>query len=276
MKPAGLLRLYRDHIRHVGIARFEQSEETMYAAADVKLLLRQRRAMELLQHLDVAPKSAQIYRMRGLYVMKVTHPQLTHFMTVWQGETRPARIELIRRLGATVGMVHSLRHSGTGDVIQPHPKPVSQHLVEVIRANYRLLSLRGRSNAFPQACADLVAEAKELWGSAGGTLAGNWVGFPPVKIWDSGLMIMDLAQARYSVPLMDLVNIRPQTIGLGDLEFFWEYFLQGYGATCELPSQGREKIDLLYRIRLLQAMATERGERAAQEDWESRWWEKYN
>jgi hypothetical protein len=268
-----LLRLYRKYIGQIGMVRFEQPAQTVYAAPSSSLLLRQQKAMKLLRHLDVTPPPDEIKQMRGLRVMRVDHPDLTDFMSVWRKEHREGRIELIRRLGATLGMVHSLRNSGTGDIINPTPRPVGQRLMGLIRKNHVLLRLHGRTSSFP-GLLGLGQEVKNLWGNSGGTLAGNWSGFPPVKIWENGLMIMDLSRANYSEPLVDLVNIRPQLIGLEDVNFFWEYFLQGYCATCELPAAWKQKIEFLYRIRLLQAVVAERGQKCAQEDWQLKWWEK--
>ena len=126
---------------------------------------------------------------------------------------------------------------------------------------------------FPGTVATLTEDTINLWPSGGGTLTGCWLGFPPIKIWDNGLMIMDLSRARYSEPLLDLVNLRPQAIGLDDIHFFWEYFLQGYCATSELASNWTERIEVLYRLRLLKLLQLQR---EALEDWQSKWWEKYN
>lgn len=273
MNIPGLLRLYRDYIRAVGLVRFEQAEQTVYAAPASRLLLRQQKAMELLRHLEVAPQPAPIQRLRGSCVMAVNHHTLTAFMAAWQVEGREARIEIIRRLGATVGMIHSLRHSGTGDILAPTAKPVALYLAGLARKSYILFSQQDRESLFPLSLPEMLGQVMNLWGDSGGTLVGNWPGFPPVKLWDSGLMVMDLSRAKYSEPLLDLVNIHPQAIGLDDVGFFWEYFLQGYGATGELPALWQEKIELLYRINLLQAMASGMDEMGALRDWQSKWWE---
>lgn len=267
------LRVYKDYIRAAGVVRFEQPEMTVYVAPAKRFLLRQQKAMKLLRHLEVAPLPAPLSRMRGLWVMSARHQHLTDFMSVWPQQTREGKIELIRRLGATVGMVHSLRHSGTGDIVLPNPKPVSQYLVGMIKRNYILCSQQGQAASIPGKLTEMVEAAQDLWEGSGGTLVGNWLGFPPVKIWESGLVIMDLTRARYSVPLLDLVNIHPQVIGLDDIGFFWEYFLQGYGATGEFPENWKPKIELLYRVRLMQALAEGLGEKGAAEDWRSKWWE---
>jgi len=274
MNLPGLLRMYKDYIHQVGMVRFEQPDQTVYAAPTCRLLIRQKKAMELLRHLDVAPPPAQLDTMRGLKVMAVSHHTLSDFMSVWKQQDREGRIELIRRLGATVGMVHSLRHMGTGDIVNPNSTPVAQHLVGLIRKNFICLSLQRRADTFPEKISGLIEDVVNLWGNTGGTLSGNWAGFPPVKIWDNGLMIMDLSQANYSVPFMDFVNIRPQVIGMEDVSFFWEYFLQGYCATSELPSSWKQKIELLYKVNLLQALATGIGEKRAGEDCQTKWWAK--
>lgn len=276
MRLPAALRAYRGYIQAAGIVRFEQPEQTIYAASANIFLLRQRKAMELLRHLDVVPQPARIRRLRRLCVMAVRHRPLAALMPVWQGHTREGKIELIRRLGATMGMVHSLRHSGTGDIIAPRAYPVSHYLRILIRRSYIILSARKELRAFPGTVAALAADAAELWSSGGGTLTGNWQGFPPIKIWDDGLMIMDMSRARYSEPLLDLVNLRPQAIGLDDIHFFWEYFLQGYCATSELSADWQERIEVLYRLRLLQALAEGKGQKEALADWQSKWWEKYN
>jgi hypothetical protein len=274
MKLPALLRIHRDDIFGAGVVRFEQPEFTVYAAPSSRILSRQYKAMLLLQHLDLAPQPAPIQRVGRVSVIVARHQPLSDYKLVWQRQNRAGKIELIRRLGATIGMVHAMRHAGTGDLVNPHPKPVSRHLAGLIRKNYILLSLQQRTVLWPERVSALVQEAVALWGNAGGTLAGNWTGFPPVKIQDSGLMIMDLSRASYSEPLMDLVNICPQVIGLNDVGFFWEYFLQGYGATCELPGTWKQRINLLYKIRLLQSLAAGKEEERAVSDWESRWWEK--
>lgn len=276
MRLPAALRAYRGYIWTTGLVRFEQPEQTVYAAPANGILLRQRRAMELLRHLDVAPQPVRIQRLRNLWVMAVQHRPLVDLLPVWQSQAREGKIELIRRLGATMGMVHSLRHSGTGDIIAPRSHPVSRHIKSLIRRNYILLSTRKELHLFPGPVAALTQEVVELWSSGGGTLIGNWRGFPPIKIWDDGLMIMDLSRARYSEPLLDLVNLRPQAIGLDDIHFFWEYFLQGYCATSELSADWQERIEVLYRLRLLQALAEGKGQREALADWRSKWWEKYN
>lgn len=273
MKLPALLRVYKNYIYSAGIARFEQSEQTVYVASANRFLLRQRKAMELLRHLDVAPQPTRVQRLRNLWIMPVRHRPLSELMPVWQSQTREGRIELIRRLGATIGMVHSLRNSGTGDITCPQPRAVSHYIVGKIRRNYLMLFLRGELGLFPGSLPVLSAEANNMWCSGGGTLTGGWKEFPPIKRWDNGLMIMDLSRASYSEPLQDLVNLRSQAIGLDDIYFFWEYFLQGYCATAELPLDWKERIELLYRIRLLQALANGRGQGEALGDWQSKWWE---
>ena len=273
MDQPGLLRVYRKQI-HTGMVRFEQPLQTVYAAPTRALLLRQQKAMVLLRHLEVAPAPGNIERMRGFHVMQVYHPDLTDFMSAWLEEHREGKIELLRRLGATVGMVHSLRNSGTGDITNPNPKPVALRLAGTIRKNALLLHLQGRKCSTPWSLATLYQDVLDLWGSSGGTLAGNWLGFPPVRIWESGLMIMDLSRAKYSEPLLDLVSIRPQAIATEDVNFFWEYFLQGYCATCELPGDWKRKLEMLYRIRVLQSIVAEKGQNDAFTDWQVKWWEK--
>ncbi|HBI56665.1 MAG TPA: hypothetical protein DDY38_07555 [Firmicutes bacterium] len=264
------LRLYSDYIAEVGMVRFERPNSTVYAASDRCLLYRQQKAMKLLRHLDVSPQPASIRPLRRLWVMEVTHPTLTDFLAALAGSKRRGKIELIRRLGATVGMVHSLRHTGTGDIVDPDSISVLRKLTTLVRKNQVLLSVQGKpADLF----AGLLGEVKFLWGSSGGTLVGNWPDFPPVRIWNSGLMIMDLSRANYSEPLLDLVNLHPRDIGLETM-FFWEYFLQGYGATCELPAQGKAKIEVLYKIKLLQALAEGKGVQRAQEDCRIQWWKK--
>lgn len=272
MKIPGLLRLYSDYIRSTGMVRFEQPDQTVYVAPARKLLLRQQKAMELLRHLEVAPQPSPITRLRRFNAMAVRHQHLTDFMTVWQVQAREGRIEFIRRLGATVGMVHSLRHSGTGDILAPSATPAARYLAGMVRKTQIMNTLGdnpGRSDN-----SDLISEILDLWGDSGGTLVGNWLGFPPVKIWDSGLMVMDLSRAKYSEPLLDFVNIQPRVLGLDEIGFFWEYFLQGYGATCELPADWKQKIAILYKINLLEAEVAGKGEKGAEEDWQSKWWEK--
>ena len=270
MNTAMLLRLYSDYITEAGMARFEQPNSTIYAAPECSLLCRQQKAMELLRHLDVAPQPATVKPLRRLWVMEVSHPTLSDFLTRLSLSRRRGKIELIRRLGATVGMVHSLRHIGTGDIVEPDSKSVLRQLTVTVRKNQMLLSVQGKLSA---CFAGLLPEVKQLWGSSGGTLVGNWPDFPPVRIWDNGLMIMDLSRANYSEPLLDLVNLHPRDIGLETM-FFWEYFLQGYGATCELPAEGKEKMELLYTIKLMQAEAEGKGIQRAQEDLQSQWWKK--
>lgn len=262
------LRLYRNYIAETGMVRFESLNSTVYAASSC-LLYRQQKAMTLLRHLDVAPQPAAIRPLRRLWVMEVSHPPLTDFLIELTRRRSRGKIELIRRLGATLGMIHSLRHSGTGDIVAPDTKSVPRQLTSLVRKNQVLLAARGNSVPF----AGLLEEVHHLWGSSGGAMVGNWQGFPPVRIWNSGLMIMDLSRANYSEPLLDLVHLNPRDIGL-DTNFFWEYFLQGYGATCELPVQGREKIEVLYKIKLLRALALGQGVRQAQEDYNSQWWQQ--
>jgi len=275
MSISAFIRAYRDYIREAGIVRFEQPDFTVYVASSKRMLLRQRWAMKLLRHLDVAPQPAEFQRVRGFCTMPVNHHTLSDFMPLWLNQDRDGRIELIRRLGATMGMVHSLRHSGTGDILNPAPKPVSRAIVGIIR-RYTLLGAINKGTRSIEDTSALISEVYALWGEGGGTLSGNWAGFPPVKIWENGLMIMDLSQASYSEPLLDLVRLRPQTLGLADICFFWEYFLQGYCATCELPADWKQRIEVLYQVRMLQASAMERGVKEALEDWQSKWWEKYN
>lgn len=274
MRIPAALRALRGYIQDAGIVRFEQSEQTVYAASDKGILLRQHKAMELLRHLDVAPHPARIQHLRHLWVMAIQHRPLVDLMPVWQDLSREGRIEKIRRVGATIGMVHSLRHVGTGDITCPRPHPVSHYIVSQIRWYHLLLSKQKGLERFPFAVATLTQDALNLWPSGGGTLIGNWLGFPPIKIWDNGLMIMDLSRARYSEPLLDLVNLRPQVIGLDDIHFFWEYFLQGYCATSELASNWKERIELLYRLKMLKALAEGREQRESMEEWQSKWWEK--
>jgi len=265
-----LLRLYSDYIANAGMVRFEQPNSTVYAVSEFSLLCRQQKAMELLRHLDVAPQPAPISSLRRLWVMKASHPALTDFLTGLSHSRRRGKIELIRSLGATVGMVHSLRHTGTGDIVEPDSKSVLRQLTVMVRKNQVLLSAQGMLSC---CYTGLLQDVRQLWGSSGGTLIGNWPDFPPVRIWDNGLMLMDLSRAKYSEPLLDLVNLHPRNIGLETM-FFWEYFLQGYGATCELPAEGREKIELLYKIKMLQAHAEGKGIQRAQEDLQSQWWNK--
>lgn len=275
MRIPAALRAYRSYIQNAGIVRFEQPEQTVYAASRKGILLRQHKAMELLRHLDVAPHPASIQRVRHLWIMAIQHRPLDGLMPVWRILSREGRIEKIRRVGATIGMVHSLRHAGTGDLASPRSHPISHYLVGQIRRCHLLLSLQKGMEMFPCTVAALTEDTINLWPHGGGTLTGNWLGFPPIKIWDNGLMIMDFSRARYSEPLLDLVNLRPQAIGLDDIHFFWEYFLQGYCATSELTSTWKERIDVLYRLKLLRALAEGREPREAMEDWQSKWWEKY-
>lgn len=269
MKPA-LLRMYRSYIREVGLMRFEAPCQTVYAAPGLGRLLRQQKAMGLLRHLEVTLPPAPLATLRGVRVMTVNHHPLRDFTSVWQGEERAGRIELIRRLGATVGMVHSLKHLGTGDIINPNLKPIARHLAGIIRKSQVAMALENR--ALAKRHSGLIQDVVKLWGNSGGTLSGNWLGFPPVKVSENGLVIMDLSRANYSEPLVDLVSIRPQDIGLEDVGFFWEHFLQGYCATCELPAQWKEKIDVLYKIRVLQAFSI--SENSDVGDLQFKWWEK--
>jgi len=267
-----LLRVYRDYIRQAGFVRFEQPHCTVYVAPAAKPLLRQHKAMELLRHLDVAPRPGRIQPLRGLWVMTACHRRLSELMPVWQRQSRQGKIELIRRLGATLGMVHSQRHSGTGDIVAPGTRPIGHYLLGLARKYHAL----ARGERAPFQVREIAAAITGLWDNGGGTLTGNWRGFPPVRIWDSGLMIMDLSRASYSEPLLDLVNLRPQVIGLDDIAFFWEYFLQGYCATGELPANWRQKLEVLYKLKVLQALAEGRYRKEAMDDWQSRWWEQYD
>lgn len=269
MKLPMQLRLYRNYIADAGMVRFESSNSTVYAATGC-LLYRQQKAMTLLRHLDVAPQPAAIKPMRRLWVMEVSHPPLTDFLGELTRRRSRGKIELIRRLGATLGMIHSLRHTGTGDIVDPDAKSVVRQLTSLVRKNQVLLAARGNS---VHPFAGLLEEVQHLWGSSGGAMVGNWHGFPPVRIWNSGLMIMDLSRANYSEPLLDIIHLHPREFGL-ETNFFWEYFLQGYGATCELPVQGREKIEVLYKIKLLLALAQGQGVRQAREDCRSQWWKQ--
>lgn len=263
------LRLYREIIAEGGLARFEWPESTLYAADARAPLCRQQRAMELLGHLEIAPAPNSLTRLRRLWIMRVRHPLLEDYYGTLRASRRREKIELLRRLGATVGMVHSLRHGGTGDIVCPAPFPVLRKLRAQIRKHEVFLAVRGQPQPFPA----LGEEVESLWGAAGGALAGNWQGFPPVRIGERGLMIMDLARAAYSEPLLDLVSQRPGDIGL-ETTFFWEYFLQGYCATNELPQNGKEKIEALYKLKLLGSLASGIGIKQAREDYRSQWWQE--
>ena len=124
MRLPAALRTYRGYIQKVGVVRFEQPEQTVYVASNKGILLRQRKAMELLRHLDVAPQPASVRRLRHLWVMAVQHRPLADLMPVWHCIAREGKIEKVRRVGATIGMVHSLRHAGTGDITCPRLHPV--------------------------------------------------------------------------------------------------------------------------------------------------------
>ena len=173
----------------------------------------------MLRHLDVAPQPAAIRPLRRLWVMEVSHPPLTDFLTELTRRRSRGKIELIRRLGATLGMIHSLRHSGTGDIVAPDTKSVPKQLTSLVR---RTSALAARKFAPLPGCWRRFITSGAAPRSDGGQLAG----LPPVRIWNSGLMIMDLSRANYSEPLLDLVHLNPRDIGL-DTNFFWEYFLQG-------------------------------------------------
>lgn len=270
MNLAMQLRLKRNCIAHTGILRFEEPEGTVYAASQGEFLLRQQQGMALLRHLEVAPQPGLVRRERRLWVMEAQHPPLHDFLTALAESKRRDKIELIRRLGAAMGMVHSLRHTGTGDILHPAPVPVAVRLTALARKSLVLLAARGNKNGSQSG---LLLKIRSLWGDASGTLVGNWPIFPAARIWASGLMFMDFSRACYSEQLLDLVSLHPRDVGLETM-FFWEYFLQGYGATCELPEQGREKIGVLYHLMLLQALATGREVQRAQADCRSGWWNK--
>ena len=264
------LRMYRDYINSVGAMRFERPESTVYAARKRCGLHRQHKAMGLLRHLEVAPSPGRIRALRRLWVMETRHPPLGDFLTALAANRRRGQIELIRRLGATVGIVHSIRHTGTGDILKPNPTSIRRRLLLLVRKNQILLAGSGQDcHSF----AGLADRINDLWLEGGGTLVGNWIGFPPVRKWDNGLMIMDMSRASYWEPLWDLVNCCPEDADL-DIKFFWEYFLQGYCATCELPSQGMAKIEVLYQIKLLEAYGTGIGIRQAQGAFKSQWWKE--
>lgn len=262
------LRLYRNSIAHAGVLRFIKPNSTVYVAGCRSLLEQQQKAMGLLSHLEVAPRPGPIKPLRKLWLMEVAHPPLKDYYVALAGSRRQGKVELIRRFGATVGMVHSLRNTGTGDLLKPDSVPIAKKIIKKVKENQILLTMRGKD-----VCpfAGLTDEVVDIWGEAGGTLVGNWDGFPPLAIWDNGLMIMNLAKANYWEPLFDLASFHPQDIGL-EAGFFWEYFLQGYGATCELPTDGQEKLEIVYKINLLQAIARERGVGRAMDDCQSQWW----
>lgn len=271
MNLAMELRLYRNHIAQKGTMRWDGPNFTLYASARRCLLERQLKAFNLLRHLDVTPSPGGIKPYRRLWVMEAAHPPLTDYFVALAGSRRRSKIELIRRFGATVGMVHSLRNAGTGDLLQPESIPVAKKMLGKVQIYRVLLAQRGQSNSV---CWDGLSEAiTGLWGAAGGILAGNWNGFPSVAVWDNGLLIMDLSRADYWEPLFDLASFRPEAIGLDRL-FFWEYFLQGYGATCEFPEREKEKIETVYRYNYLQALAVGKGASHAEEDLRSQWWRK--
>lgn len=270
MKLSLQLRLYRNSIADAGVTRFMKPNATMYAAGCRSLLEQQQKAMALLAHLEVAPGPGAIKPLRKLWLMEAGHPPLKDFFVALAGSRRPRKIELIRRFGATVGMVHSIRSTGTGDLLRPDSVPVARKIAAKVKADLVLLALRGKDLS---SFAGLADEIIEIWGEAGGTLVGNWGGFPPLAIWDNGLMIMNLSGANYWEPLFDLANFHPQDIGL-ETGFFWEYFLQGYEATCELPTASREKIEAVYKLNLLRALARERGIDRALADCKNRWWER--
>lgn len=262
------LRLYRPYIVQAGCLRFERPGSTVYAARKRQCLGRQQKAMELLRHLEVAPPPGPIFRLRRQWVMCAKHPLLRDYLAAVEKSRPMGRIELVRRFGATIGMVHSLRHTGSGSLIKPEATCLSEKLTGLIHSRLLLLTAQGKPSSDFRELPGLV---RRLWRQGGSTLVGNWSGFPPLRIWDNGLMIMDLSRAQYSEPLLDLVGFTPELIGL-ESDFFREYFLQGYCATCELPENAKAKLEALHKIQLLQAAATGSGKRQAAKKWRNPWW----
>ena len=230
-------------------------------------LLRQHKAMELLRHLDVAPRPGRIQPLQAR-VMTACHRRLSELMPVWQRQSRQGKIS-DQAPGGNVGDGPFPASLGTGDIVAPGTGPLS---LPVGPGAQIPCPGAGRTGAFQ---VREIAAAITAFGITEAALTGNWRGFPPVRIWDSGLMIMD-CPGQLLGTLLDLVNLRPQVIGLDDIAFFWEYFLQGYCATGELPANWRQKLEVLYKLKVLQALAEGRYRKEAMDDWQSRWWEQYD
>lgn len=263
MNLSQILRVYRHYIAAVGLCRYETTRQTVYISSRLKPLLRQQQALTLLAHLEVAPAVESLERWRGLYLLVTTHPPCRGFLEEWQQSSKSHRVELVRRLGATLGMVHSLRDVRTGPIDNPGPLPPGKQIAAELKL-YRAWDEQPSG-------VDKGAAAEQVWDCPGSALVGNWTGFPPLNVWDNGLIVMDFSRARFFDPLWDLVRLDPACLNWQDGARFWEYFLQGYCASGELPDNWRVKIALLAELSRLRELA--RGNGAA-ENSQNRWWEQ--
>lgn len=262
MNLSQILRVYGHCISAVEMCRHETPRQTIYISSRLKPLVRQRQALALLAHLEIAPAVVTMERWRGFYLLITFHPPSQGFLSKWRSSSHAHQVEMIRRLGATMGMVHSLRDVRTGPVDRPRPLLPGKQIVAELKLHHCRRGDGDDGN-------NLVEAAKMLWTRPCSSLVGGWNRFPDLKVWENGLVLMDFTRARYFDPLWDLVRLDPGYLNWQDSERFWEYFLQGYCASGELPERWREKLTVLAELTAWKGLAHQGGRNCPT----SHWWD---
>ncbi len=273
MNLSQFIRVNRGNLALGGICRYETRQQTVYITRRHRPLLRQKQAMEMLAHLEIAPVFVSLDRWRGCCLLVADHPRCQSFLTGWRYSSHDRQVELIRSLGSALGMVHSLRDVRSGPIDCPGSDSTGQLVVRQL-GRYRVLAtLRSGHEAVGDN--NLEQLAQKIWASPASSLVGNWQVFPDVRVAGEGLIIKDFSHAGYFDPLWDLVRLDPACLDWHDADRFWEYLLQGYCASGELPFDWRDKLTVLVELLRLQDLAAGRQPRFTEASQHSLWWERY-
>ncbi len=273
MNLSQFIRVNRDNLALEGVCRYETVRQTVYISSRLRPLLRQKKAMEMLAHLEITPVFNSLDKWRGCHLLTASHPPSQSFLTGWQTSSHQRQVELIRSLGSALGMVHSLRDVRSGPIDCPNPASTGE-LVARQLGRYRVLAVL-RSGREAVGDNDMVEMAKKIWARPASSLVGNWQIFPDVRVAGEGLILKDFSHAGYFDPLWDLVRLDPACLDWHDADRFWEYLLQGYCASGELSFDWRDKLTVLVELLRLQDLAAGRQPRLTEANQHNLWWERY-
>jgi hypothetical protein len=256
------LRRDKDLILKYGFAAFHESSVTYYAGPKGSpKLASQVEALKLLRHLEVAPQPGVFSSLRGFALLPAYHRPAQDFSRLVGEAARPEQVELVRRLGAAVGMVHSMKSLWVGPIEQPGTNQVSF---------IKTLLVKGAITSGQPLPKNLWDRIEELWQGSGASLVVGWQGWPELRVTEDALLIMDFSHALFFDPLWDFVRLEPCPLQMG-IEF-WDFFLQGYCATGELEANWREKVEVLYQVAQFVAPRKSRCEDLICH-YQSRWWD---
>ncbi|MTI95054.1 MAG: hypothetical protein FH749_06125 [Firmicutes bacterium] len=256
MKLPLILRRNKAEIRTATMTIFEKPLHTYFVSPHVPTISRQRAALAKVGHLGIAPSICKEFRLRGFNVLMANHMRLQPYQPRLLEGSRAEKIQLIRRLGAAIGMGHSIREERIG-LLGSNTKPS----VAAMLHHLNNMSMNGGRK---REVSEIISS---LWTESGGALVLNFRQWPQVNLADGALFFMDFSRAMIFDPLWDLARLNPGSIGLEEL-FFWEYFLQGYCATGELPANWKERLEVLTGILSLHSKT------ARPADLRRKWWKQ--